>query len=200
MEKETKEIIKLVSKEILMVLADISVGADYVFSKGYKKRRFVDNYFSERGISRAKLIDTISRLKRSGLVRGYVEQKREYLEITDKGIEKIKKLYLDVIEIHRPKKWDGKWRIIIFDIPEKERSARDGIRTKLYSLGFKQIQKSVFVYPFECSKEIQLICNCYQARKYIKYLIANIIEGEEEIIDHFLELKLIHNRDLISKK
>lgn len=200
MGKETKEIIKLVSKEILMLLADITVGVDYIFSKGYKKRRFVEDYFNDRGVDRSRLVDKISRLKRNGLIRCFVERKKEYLEITDKGIKNIKKAFLEMIEIDHSKKWDGKWRIIIFDIPEKERGARDGIRSKLYSLGFKQIQKSVFVYPFECSKEIFYICNYYRARKYIKYMIANIIEGEDEIIDHFLELKLIDEKGLHSKK
>lgn len=200
MEKETKEIIKLVSKEILMLLADITVSADYIFSKGYKKRRFVEDYFYDRGVDRSRLVDKISRLKRDGMIRGYVEGKKEFLEITDKGVERAKKAYLEIIEIKNPKKWDGKWRIIIFDIPEKERGARDGIRSKLYSLGFKQIQKSVFVYPFECSKEIYYICNYYRARKYIKYMIANIIEGEDEIINHFLELKLIDEKNFHRKK
>ncbi len=200
MEKETKEIIKLISREVLLVLVDLSVGVDYVFSKGYKKRRFVEDYFNDRGVDRSRLVDKISQLKRNGMIRGYIEEKNEYLEITDKGLGRVKKEYLGIIEIQHPKKWDGKWRIIIFDIPEKERGARDGIRSKLYSLGFKQIQKSVFVYPFECSKEIYYICSYYRARKYVKYMIASIIEGEDEIINHFLALKLITEKGLRSKK
>ena len=196
MEKETKEIVKLVASEILMTLVDVATEADYIFSKGYKKRHYVEKYFNSRGVDRAKLSDKIYRLKKNGLIRKYIENKQEFLEITDKGIKIAEKLFLNNIEITRPKKWDGKWRLVIFDIPEKERGARDGIRNKLYSLGFKQIQKSVFVYPFECSKEIHFICDFYRARKYIKYLIANIIEGENEVINHFLELKLIEEKDL----
>jgi DNA-binding transcriptional regulator PaaX len=73
---------------------------------------------------------------------------------------------------------------------------RNAIRDKLHNLGFWQVQKSVFIYPFECNKEVNMICNILGGRKYLKYLIADIIEGEEEIIHKFLNLEVLQKSDL----
>ncbi len=45
------------------------------------------------------------------------------------------------------KKWDGKWRMVLFDIPEKKRRLRDGLRNILRTLDFVELQKSVWVTP-----------------------------------------------------
>ena len=43
-----------------------------------------------------------------------------------------------------PKK-DGIGRLVIFDIPERERKKRDAIRLELIASTFKQLQKSVWI-------------------------------------------------------
>lgn len=76
--------------------------------------------------------------------KGYIETQKDgrklLLKLTDKGKEAIilEKLLDD-------KKWDGKWRIIIFDIPEKHRKIRNTLRSQLKRWEFKQLQKSVWV-------------------------------------------------------
>ena len=61
------------------------------------------------------------------------------------------------MRINKPKKWDRKWRIILFDIPEKIRKARDVFRYHLNQLGFYEFQKSVFVHPYNCKDEIDYL-------------------------------------------
>ena len=59
------------------------------------------------------------------------------------------------MKIRKPAKWDGKWRIVVFDIPENLRSIRQALREHLCRLQFYQLQKSVFVLPYECGDEIE---------------------------------------------
>lgn len=101
------------------------------------------------------------------------------------------------LKVKRPNKWDKKWRLVIYDIPEEDRSTRDLIRNQLNKIGFVQVQKSVFVYPFECTTEIDLICQRYGERNNIKFMIAEIIEGEESIIETFVDNKILNTNDLI---
>ncbi|MBI2041804.1 MAG: hypothetical protein HYT20_02150, partial [Candidatus Nealsonbacteria bacterium] len=56
-----------------------------------------------------------------------------------------------------PKKWDGKWRIVIFDISQPKLSKREAFRGKIKELGFYPLQKSVWVHPHECKGEIQVL-------------------------------------------
>lgn len=55
------------------------------------------------------------------------------------------------------RKWDGKWRILIFDIPEKRRHLRDMLRDRLVRLGFVNIQKSVWLTPYPCDDVIRML-------------------------------------------
>lgn len=83
------------------------------------------------------------------------------------------------------KKWRGKWILVIFDVPEKERNKRDYLRRFLVDLGFYSYQKSVYIFPYECEHEITLIKKIVEAGKYIKYIIATHIEGESAARRYF---------------
>jgi CRISPR-associated endonuclease Cas2 len=77
--------------------------------------------------------------------------------------------------------WDGKWRMVIFDIPERIRSGRNALRTKLKQIGFYELQKSVFIFPHECEKEIKIIVNFFRMDKYVKYVVAEYIDNNNQI-------------------
>ena len=62
----------------------------------------------------------------------------------------------------RPKVWDKKWRIALYDVPTGERLKRDAIRAALQRIGFFQLQKSVWVYPFDCGKEIHFLISFFE--------------------------------------
>jgi len=82
------------------------------------------------------------------------------------------------------KKWDGKWRIVVFDIPEKKKGVRNALRRKLKELGFYELQKSVFVFPYECGNEIEFIVEFFELRPYVR-------TGVLEKIDNTTHLKRI---------
>ena len=82
--------------------------------------------------------------------------------------------------------WDGKWRLVVFDIPEKLRKGRDALRAKIKELGFYELQKSVFVFPYECRDEIDFIVEFFGLRKYVRYGVLEFIDNElhlKEIFD-----------------
>lgn len=85
----------------------------------------------------------------------------------------------------KEKKWNGKWFLVFFDIPEIQRNKRDYLRKFLIRLGFYQYQKSVYIFPYECEKEIKLIKNIVEGARYMKYIIAEKIEDEEDAKLHF---------------
>ncbi|MFA7254213.1 MAG: CRISPR-associated endonuclease Cas2 [Patescibacteria group bacterium] len=196
MRKENKEIIKITSKEILFSLVDVGAIVAGCFSKSYKDRIEIIKYLEKRSRDRGDLTRKIAYLRKRGLVNQFTEDKITYLELTQAGKKRIDKLLLENVKITKPSVWDRKWRIVIFDIPEKDKEVRNFVRNHLYKLGFRQIQKSVFVYPFECSSEIDLICENSGGRKYIKYMIADIIEGEQDIVEFFLDQGVLNKKDI----
>lgn len=83
------------------------------------------------------------------------------------------------------KKWNGKWFMVFFDVPEIQRNKRNYLRKFLQQLGFYRYQKSVYIFPYECEKEVLLIKKIVEGAKYMKYIIAEKIEDEEKIKTFF---------------
>ncbi|MFH1956722.1 MAG: CRISPR-associated endonuclease Cas2 [Patescibacteria group bacterium] len=107
------------------------------------------------------------------------------LILTDKGKEKALTYNIDEMEIKKPKIWDKKWRIVLFDVPEKTRKIRDAFRDHLKNLGFYEFQKSVFVHPYDCHDEIEYLIEFYNARRFIRFITAESIDNELHLKQHF---------------
>lgn len=107
------------------------------------------------------------------------------LILTERGKEKALTYNLDEMKIEKPKQWDKKWRIVLFDIPEKIRKLRDAFRYHLKQLGFYEFQKSVFIHPYDCQDEIEYLIEFYDARRFIRFIVAEQIDNELHLKAHF---------------
>lgn len=107
------------------------------------------------------------------------------IEITKNGKKKILQYDIEDINIKPPAKWDGFWRIVIFDIPEKFKKARNALSKKIKDLGFFPLQKSVFVYPFECRNEINFVSEFFRVEKFTQYIVAKELDSEKFLKQHF---------------
>lgn len=193
MKKYQTEIIALTAGEVLLRIFDLALPffeASSIYRVGAKK------YRQERDFERSDFKERIKYLKKRGLIETFVEGKERYFEITPKGLTKINDYRIDNIKINNFDKWDGKWRLVIYDIPEKRKNNRDWLQKKLLELNFVKIQDSVYVHPFECTKEILTISSLLMISQYVLISISDIIQGEEEIIDKFLSKKILNEQDL----
>lgn len=121
----------------------------------------------------------IRNLKKTNLIKKISKTKDGYnIELTEEGKQKALEYYFIRELTIKDKKWDGKWRMLIFDIPEVMRNARNALRWKIKKLGFYELQKSVFVIPYECKKEIDLVINYFGLQRYVHYGVLEIA-GEE---------------------
>ncbi|MCK9344511.1 MAG: hypothetical protein M0P64_00100 [Candidatus Pacebacteria bacterium] len=87
--------------------------------------------------------------------------------------------------IKTPAKWDSKWRIVMFDVPERYKKTREALRMHFKNMEFYEFQKSVFVHPYPCAKEIEYLMEFYQARKFIRLIVATEIDNALELKRHF---------------
>lgn len=124
-------------------------------------------------------------LKHRKLVTIRMKKGNMSIVISVDGKERLVRGTLQGLQLKKPAKWDGKWRIIIFDVPEKRKGAREALRKKFCSLGFLRIQKSCFVYPYECREEIDIISSFFDVVEDITYIIAESFEGEREAREYF---------------
>lgn len=98
--------------------------------------------------------------------------------LTDKGKEKALTFNIESMSIPVPKKWDKKWRMVLFDIPEKRKAVRNALRETLRRLGFYEFQKSVFVYPYECKNEIDYVIEFFRVRPYVRTVATQELDNE----------------------
>ena len=77
------------------------------------------------------------------------------------------------------------WRLVLFDIPEKRKTAREALRATLRKLGFGEFQKSVFIYPYECQNELDYIIEFFKIRPYVRTITAIIMDNELHLKNKF---------------
>jgi len=148
-------------------------------------------YLADRGIKEKNLRRSLAGLNKNKIVVIKNEKDKFVVRLTEKGRSIVKEILFDDMKIEKQKSWDKKWRIVIFDIPEKKRrSMRDAMRFKLQLLGFYQMQKSVWVCPYPCEKEIQLVCEVFDINPYVNLITAEKIYNDDVLAKHF---KLIHS-------
>ena len=137
-------------------------------------------------INERYLRETIKRLYQSKLV-DYKEDKdgTVVLTLSEKGKKLVLKYDLDKIKIKKPAHWDKLWRLVIFDIPEEERTGRTVLAAKLKEIGFYPIQKSVFIHPYECKNEIDFIVEMFNLAPYVRFLRVKYVDVEVDLKERF---------------
>lgn len=149
---------------------------DKPLSKALKK---LDQKSYDREIQR-----TLRYMRQQDLLKG---DYKHGLQITDKGRTRIKKRTTGVagIKIPKPDVWDNIWRIFLYDIPEIKMTSRHGLAYKLKNLGFIQLQRSVWVFPYPCRAEVEELTTILEVDKYITYIESQTIDNQVELINKF---------------
>lgn len=134
----------------------------------------------------ARINQELKRLKKRGLVE-IIKRKNGLtsIKLTKEGKKKLARYKIDQLEIEKPKIWDGKWRIIIFDIPIQKNSARGLLRKKMKELGFYKLQASVFVYPYSCYEVVSFLREYFGVKAEVEYIEADNLESQNKLLSHF---------------
>ena len=125
------------------------------------------------------------RLAKSGYIALTKTKEGMRLKITKEGRRALEKNKIKKLKLPTSKVWDGRWRLFVFDIPEKHAYSRNAIRQKLKSLGMYNFQRSVLAYPYDCRKELDQIANYYMLNEFYTYLETNYIDIDRQLRRHF---------------
>ncbi|MDP3015235.1 MAG: hypothetical protein Q8N28_02375 [bacterium] len=131
-----------------------------------------------------KISQTIYYLKKQKIISFAEENGKIALTLTEKGKRRKLEYDLNNIVIPKPNVWDRRWRLLMFDIPESYKFARNALRWKLKNLGFIQFQKSVWIYPYHCENEIDFLTEHFSIARFINLLTVQI-ENDKPLREHF---------------
>lgn len=137
---------------------------------------FMKNKFRKYSFNRS-----FARLKDAGLIIFKKTGKGNFVRLTPSGESKLRQLELNDFKIKKPKHWDGKWRLLMFDIREERKGIRNKIRFTLKQIGFIRLQDSVWVYPYDCEDLIMLLKTDFKIGKDLLYVIADTIENDNNL-------------------
>lgn len=181
------------TKFLLAVLAVGGIATGGAIIPGILKvLKDLDLSENETGYGRKQIENAFKNLKRQKLVELGRNKNRDRIEVrlTNKGKERVRELSFDLLEIKKAEKWDGKWRIVIFDIPNRFKPAREALRHKIKELGLKQLQKSVWIYPYDCEDEILFVAEIFEVQRYVEIITAERLLHEEIVKIKFKDLCL----------
>jgi DNA-binding transcriptional regulator PaaX len=120
--------------------------------------------------------DSIRAARNRLVKRGLLKWKGNKLCITEAGEKKLRQWRLRDYQLPRPKHWDKRWRVLIFDIPEKRKGLREKIRNTLVVVGFVRLQDSVWIFPYDCEDLITLLKADFKIGKDMLYMIVDTLE------------------------
>ncbi|KKW40025.1 MAG: Repressor in ring oxydation complex/ phenylacetic acid degradation pathway related protein (PaaX) [Parcubacteria group bacterium GW2011_GWA1_54_9] len=160
---------------VVVVAATIPNAAQLLrFFPGYKKgARF--NYQAK---------SALGRLVAKGLVTFVEEDGKRYARITEKG-ERMLQMETERTAIAKKRKWDRRWRVVIFDIPERRKSVRASLRRFMNEYGFVRLQDSVWIYPYDCEDLIALAKANFRVGADVLYMIVERLEHDKHLREHF---------------
>lgn len=150
-----------------------------------KPLRFALKKFDARSRER-ELKRILNYMKRKGFINtaGY----EHGITITPEGRKRITKVNFEKMTIPRSNKWDKNWRLVFFDIPESKRNERKAFIVKLRKLGFRPLQRSTWIYPFPCRREIEMVTLQYKIEQYVSYIETSFIDNQKVLVKAFSQI------------
>lgn len=118
---------------------------------------------------------------KTGFIEKIEKQGEVYIRLTSQGSKKIARDF--PLLAFQKKRWDKKWRVVMFDIEEKSRKVRERFRNKLKELGFGMLQESVFISPYDISKDFTEFIDAQNLNEYAYLLeVSSIAVGDIKVL------------------
>ena len=169
---------------LLSLYGGAVVAVAVMFPNASRLLKYLDPLVPTKRDPESRLRESLQRLVKRGLVRkvGVGSAARYVLTKSGEREASIRSL---IHAAHQKQKWDGKWRVIIFDVWERRRAVRDKLRSLLIETGFVRLQDSVWVFPYPCEELVTYIRIELKLGTGLLYILADGIEGEEKLRKHF---------------
>lgn len=133
---------------------------------------------------RRRLKAELRRLQKTGVIEAVTGTSEMTYRLTEKGKIKLFKYKLGEMSL-RTNHWDRKWQLVAYDIPKGMKNQAEAFRSLVKKLGFYQLQKSLWLTPYQCGEEIEFLKNLYNLQNYVTVLTISGLEGESAYKHYF---------------
>lgn len=184
----SKEQIRLIgdaSKIILAIIAaagtiTLAAVAPNIFIALDKLYKLKGKKYTKRQ-KEIKTAQTFYYLKKSGLIKFAKNTNDVRLFLSSLGKKKVEQIKFESLSVTKSKRWDGKWWQVAADIPTKEcRQGADALRYKLKQMGFCSLQRTLWFYPYDPRKQIEIVAEHYGISKFVTVMEINRMDVQDE--------------------
>ncbi|MDQ6597178.1 phenylacetic acid degradation operon negative regulatory protein PaaX [Bacillus salipaludis] len=116
----------------------------------------------------------VSRMLKQGWIQSEKVENRSYYFLTKQGIDRIEEAGNRIFKLN-PSEWDGKWRVLMYTIPEEKRQIRDELRQELLWSGFGSFSNACWISPNNLEKEVKLLIEKYDISEYVDFFVSEYI-------------------------
>lgn len=171
-------------ENLLFALGELSLAVWDAFSRESLSKKMlkigrVDTRYFNR---------SLKRYEKRGLIKSFKKDDKNYYHLTEKGFLKLNEHKINNNFNLKQKRWDGHWRLVTFDVPEDKKYAREALRRRLKFFKFFPFQKSVFVFPYPCEKEIRALGEYFEINDRIEIIITDHLGRRNEEIKALFNL------------
>jgi len=185
---KVKDILELLGKGVLLSslflfpAAGIGIKAIYDAYEEIKKEK---DFREWEKFNQARLHFILKRLRRQKIIRVIEKDGYREVQLTERGKMRILKYKIEEMAITVPKRWDRKWRLVIYDITKFKRRQQDAFRRMLKKLKMLQLQKSVYLTPYSCKNEVEFLREYFEVGEGVLYITAEHIENQKAYEKYF---------------
>jgi len=180
------ESIKTVSGIILVILIfggavllsamapNLFIALDKIF--GAKRGRRLSNKQKQEKIAHAFYY-----LKKSGKIKMRPTAGDFKVYLTVRGKDRFQELSFESLKIKKPKFWNGRWWQVAADIPTKKyKRSADALRDKLKRMDFFPLQRTLWLYPHDPRKELQIVLEYYGINRFATVMEVLRVDKDDE--------------------
>lgn len=180
--RDTEELTKT-SKVLLYLLAANDIAARAFAYPTLRKALYpeYEKYKADR-----RLEAMLYRLHKQWWIRSEYRESKRVIALTQKG--RLEALFKSTVLKKSTKSWDGKWRMVLFDIPEGARNVRAVLRKYLKAFGFKALQESVYVYPYALHAQALTVLQKSGLIRYIRFARVDKFDADADLQKQFKNL------------
>ena len=138
---------------------------------------------AEFGLSEAAVRQAVSRMSRQGWIGARKVGTRSYYAMTQRGSNRVDRVS-PRIYLPPDAAWDGRWRMLVYTIPENKREGRDRLRKDLTVLGFAPLGTSLWISPRDVLDAAREAARASDCEGYVDLFLADSRgpKGDRELI------------------
>ena len=189
--KRVKYLIMITEREI-MVTKNLSVAKSILAALWYLRVSGKDNLLTHKYVrlfctdkNKGTYRSCISRLNKNKIIK---KDYNDIISLTEAGKKQALFAFIEAeLNLHKKDnlRWDGGWRIILFDIPERKRKYRDYLRKILKVIGFHEFQKSIWIYPFPVPSFLKEFLSDEDIKQHVRFIATNSIDNDSDLRNVF---------------